>query len=140
MKVVMNMLSSTLKRLRVEKGLTQADIAEMIGVSQQAVGKWERGLSAPDYDALINLAKYHGVSTDYLLGLKSKEAAIKMDYVRSVLAELEKDEPQQPQDQPLSPEEKALLEAYRNASDRDKNLVDTILHPSVSSATGKEVS
>lgn len=92
----MNMLSEKLKTMRANKGLTQLDIANLLGVSQQAVGKWERGLSAPDYDALVKLSNLYHVSTDYLLGQKSKEFSNKLEYARALLAELEKEEQQQP--------------------------------------------
>jgi repressor LexA len=92
----MNMLSEKLKTMRTNKGLTQLDIANLLGVTQQAVGKWERGLSAPDYDALVKLSNLYHVSTDYLLGQKSKEFSNKLEYARALLAELEKEEQQEP--------------------------------------------
>ena len=62
------MFSERIKRLRKQKGATQSDIANLVGVTYQAVGKWERGIATPDYEALVKLAGYFGVSTDYLLG------------------------------------------------------------------------
>jgi transcriptional regulator with XRE-family HTH domain len=50
--------------------MTQGDLAKLTGVSQQAVGLWEKGLSSPDYDNLVRLSIFYNVSTDYLLGLK----------------------------------------------------------------------
>ena len=63
------MLSSKLKSLRELKGnISQAELANFLGVTQQAVGKWERDKTTPDYDMLKKIASFFGVSTDYLLG------------------------------------------------------------------------
>lgn len=47
-------------------GLSQEALAEKLGVSRQAVSKWERSESSPDTDNLIALAKLYGVSLDEL--------------------------------------------------------------------------
>ena len=63
------MLHTRLKKLRMEKDLTQAALARELNVTQQAVAKWEAGKSLPDHAMLLRLAQYYGVSVDYLLGL-----------------------------------------------------------------------
>lgn len=65
------MLSKRLKELRAIKDITQADLARLLGVTQQAVAKWENEKAEPDNDTLIKLADYFHVSTDYILGRKS---------------------------------------------------------------------
>lgn len=60
--------SSTLKKLREEKGLSQKDIAEYLGITRQAVASYELAKREPDYDVLKKLADYFSVSVDYLLG------------------------------------------------------------------------
>jgi transcriptional regulator with XRE-family HTH domain len=67
---VVKKLAKNLRTLRLVKRMTQEDLAKLTGVSQQAVGKWEQGLSSPDYDNLVRLSIFYNVSTDYLLGLK----------------------------------------------------------------------
>lgn len=62
------MLAERLKQLRKQKGITQAHLAEELGITQQAVGKWETGRSSPDPDVLLKLAVYFDVSVDCLLG------------------------------------------------------------------------
>ena len=57
-----------LYKLRKERKVSQQDIGNLVGVTYQAVGKWEAGDSEPDNEALIKIANYFGVSTDYLLG------------------------------------------------------------------------
>jgi len=57
-----------LKNLRKQRGLTQEQLAETIGVSCQAVSKWETNSSYPDISLLVIIANYFDVSVDYLLG------------------------------------------------------------------------
>ena len=54
-------------RIRKEKGLSQEELAEKLGVSRQAVAKWEAGLSYPDVDNLITLSNMFQVSIDSML-------------------------------------------------------------------------
>ena len=56
-----------LNQLRRERGLSQEDLAEVVGVTRQAVQKWESGASRPDMDNLTALADYFGVTLDYLV-------------------------------------------------------------------------
>lgn len=53
--------------LRQERGMTQSVLAEKMGITPQAISKWERGLSFPDLSRLEELAKMLEVSVDYLL-------------------------------------------------------------------------
>lgn len=59
--------------LRRQKGMTQAQLAEQLGISAQAVSKWESGLSCPDIMTLLPLSRILGVSTDVLLGAGRSE-------------------------------------------------------------------
>lgn len=59
--------------IRRRCGLTQAEFAEKLGVSDKAVSKWERGISMPDLSVLTDISKLFGVSTDVLLGLREEE-------------------------------------------------------------------
>ena len=60
-------IANRLQKLRKEKGYSQEQLAEALGISRQAVSKWERAESSPDTDNLICLAKLYGVSLDELL-------------------------------------------------------------------------
>lgn len=62
------MLSERIKELRKANNLTQADLAERIGVSLGAVKHWEQGKGEPNANALISMAVLFNVSTDYLVG------------------------------------------------------------------------
>ena len=63
---------SMLKAYRKKNGYTQDEIAEKLGVSRQAVAKWERGESVPDIESVVSLAGFFGVTVDVLI--KSTEA------------------------------------------------------------------
>ena len=60
-------LSDRIQALRREKGLSQEELAEQIGVSRQAVSKWESAQFSPDIDKIIQLSEFFGTTTDYLL-------------------------------------------------------------------------
>ena len=61
------MLADNLIFLRNIKGLTQEQIAEVIGISRQSYSKWEQGETYPDIDKCDKLAKYYGVTIDSLV-------------------------------------------------------------------------
>ena len=65
-----NQFPQRLKELREEKGLSIKTLAKELGVSDIAIGRWEKGLRTPNIDTLILVANYFNVSADYLLGLK----------------------------------------------------------------------
>lgn len=60
-------LGDVLKSHRTRCNMTQEFVAEKVGVSRQAVSKWEKGLSEPSTSNLIALAKVFGVSVEELL-------------------------------------------------------------------------
>ena len=60
-------LAEKIAELRKEKGWSQEELAEKVGVTRQAVSKWESAQSAPDLEKLVQLSGLLGVSTDYLL-------------------------------------------------------------------------
>ena len=62
--------ANRLAELRRTHGLSQEELAEKLGVSRQAVSKWERAESSPDTDNLIALAQLYGVTLDVLRGLQ----------------------------------------------------------------------
>lgn len=62
-------MGDKLKALRIEKKLTQKQVADRIGVAVSAVSSYEAGLRLPSYKALIKLAGIYHVSCDYLIGM-----------------------------------------------------------------------
>lgn len=59
-----------LKELRTERKLSILALAKEIGVSDATICRWENGVNDITGDSLIALAKFFGVTTDYLLGLE----------------------------------------------------------------------
>lgn len=69
-------LGEKLSEKRRAKGLTQDEVAEKMGVTAQAVSKWENDLSCPDITLLVPLAELYGTSVDVLLGRVEESAAV----------------------------------------------------------------
>lgn len=59
------------KLLRKERGLTQKQLADMVGVAVSAISAYEAGNRYPTYSGLVSLARIFHVSTDYLLGIEN---------------------------------------------------------------------
>ena len=55
--------------LREDRDLNQAEIAEVLGTTQQVYSRYERGINEMPIKHLITLCKYYGVSSDYVLGI-----------------------------------------------------------------------
>jgi transcriptional regulator with XRE-family HTH domain len=64
---------NNLKLLRLEKKLSQEELAQELQVSRQIIGHWENNYSEPDIDTLYQIAEYFGVSVDYLIGRDNKK-------------------------------------------------------------------
>lgn len=60
-------LKDRIAAVRKAAGLTQEQLGELLGVTRQAVSKWESGAAAPDTENVVRLSAIFGVSTDYLL-------------------------------------------------------------------------
>ena len=61
-------VSATIRRLRRERGLTQEALAQAVGVSPQAISKWETGQTMPDITLLLPISKVLGIGVNELLG------------------------------------------------------------------------
>lgn len=70
-KTTMGMMISALRK---EQGMTQAELAAKMNVTDKAVSKWERDLSCPDVNALPRLAEIFDISVDELMQIKSSAA------------------------------------------------------------------
>ncbi len=66
-------LGENIRRLRHENNLTQRVLAHHLRVSEQAVSKWETGLSFPDVTLLLNIADFFAVSLDALFGREERD-------------------------------------------------------------------
>jgi transcriptional regulator with XRE-family HTH domain len=76
-------IANRLVDLRKKSGLSQEELAAKLGLSRQAVSKWERAEASPDTDNLICLAKLYGVSLDTLLNTDQSIDEIVKEQVKS---------------------------------------------------------
>jgi len=66
----MKIFAERLKELRTENRLSQRALAAQTKISASAIKQWENESRIPNAEAIVTLAKYFGVSSDYLLGLE----------------------------------------------------------------------
>ncbi len=100
-----------LKKLRVEAGLSQQQLANVVGVSQQSINKYENHGVEPDIATLIALAECFDTSVDYLIG--NTDIRRKYEVVH-------------PSD--LNSKESKLIESYRKATAKDKQIINLVLN------------
>ena len=94
-----------MKLLRNKYKISQAQLAEAIGVSQQSVNKYENTGVEPDIEMLIKIADHFSVSVDYLIGHS--------DHSDSAAS--------------ISPEEKDILVGYRFLNEKEKEIIKMII-------------
>ena len=81
-------IGKNLRKLRLEKGLTQEELAARVGVTGQAAGKWEREECYPDITLLPGLAHLFGVTVDELLGMEEAGMENRMQEIQDRKYEL----------------------------------------------------
>lgn len=81
------MFADRIKELRKEKGITQVDLADAMGLSKGTVAMWEVGKREASFDTLDKLADYFQVPIDYLLGRSDdkSETSYKEDFIERIL-------------------------------------------------------
>lgn len=99
-----------LRKLREESAVTQKQLAEVIGVSQQSINKYENHNIEPDIETLIRMAKFFNTSVDFLIGHNATRFNVETE--RSV---------------ELCPEEDALIRKYRRLTPRQKYAVSILI-------------
>ncbi len=72
-------------QFRKEKGMTQLELAQQLGITDKAVSKWERDLSYPDVASIPKIAEIFGVSVDELMQTKQPEAAPGKQKIRNMV-------------------------------------------------------
>ena len=60
-------IAERLQELRKQSGYSQEQVAEMLGLSRQAISKWESGQGKPEIDNIVKLTEIYNVSADYIL-------------------------------------------------------------------------
>lgn len=71
------MTANRLQQLRKANGYSQDVLAEKLGISRQAVSKWERAESSPSVDNLLDLARLYGITVDEMLNTEGDKVVIK---------------------------------------------------------------
>ena len=67
------MLGENIRRCRNLRGISQVELANILGVSKQSICNWENNNIMPSIDMLVRVAKVFSVRTDYLLDLEPKD-------------------------------------------------------------------
>ena len=82
-----SMEGERLSELRKDNGLTQRDLAEILGVSENSISLYERNINTPDDELKIKIANYFNVSLDYLLGATDKQIPLTRNETQFIYAE-----------------------------------------------------
>lgn len=99
-------MKNNLKRIRENKGLEQAEVAEGLGISLSTYRSWEQGSRGLNGEKLIMFAKYFGVTTDTILGTEFSD----------LVEEVEN-----------TPDEEELLAAYRGLNREGKSIALAVI-------------
>ncbi len=86
-------LGNNIKKYRKEKDMTQEALAEHLGVSPQAVSRWENGTAYPDMEMIPSLANLFGVTTDVLFDMQQTQKEIAATEILTELAKLTREKP-----------------------------------------------
>lgn len=81
-------LGENIYRLRVEKNMSQGDLADALNVSRQSVSKWENNSATPELEKLIKMSELFGVTLDELIGKKAPEAPSQPEKYSPTLREI----------------------------------------------------
>ena len=82
-------IGAFIAQCRREKNLTQMQLAGLLGITSQAVSKWENGLSVPDSSMLVSLAEELDISVSTLLGEVVQEESLNEGNLKSISEKLE---------------------------------------------------
>lgn len=113
-------IANRLVQLRKEHNLSQEALAERLGISRQAVSKWERAEASPDTDNLIMLAKLYGVSLDALLLLEETSKEVE-EASKETSKETLKESFEEASGETVGPEEKIRRMAAEEEEDADNS-------------------
>lgn len=113
-----------LKSIRKQAGMSQEKLAEKLGVSRQAVTKWETNMGIPDVENIMAIAALFDISIDELLG-KEKEEKGQTDYLYESITEYDIDEPKR-YDMKFGGAKQLVLSGYDGEKIRVRLASDTI--------------
>lgn len=101
---------TNLKKLRIQNKLSQQELADRLGISQQSINKYENHNVQPDFHTLIAIADFFHTSVDYLIGNNAQYDAV---FSETTIT--------------LSAEEMLLLTQYRNLTTQQKKCLEQLL-------------
>lgn len=110
------MLSENLRKERIEKGLTQVELAKIFNVSKQTVSNWESGKRTPDAKTIEDLADFYEVTVDHLLGRITPEFIV-----------AESNKHQEKVDNKYSSEDLENFHKYSQLSDTGKQIINMMI-------------
>lgn len=96
-----------LRKLRMQRGISQQQLADVIGVSQQSINKYENHSVEPDIDTMSAMADFFNVSIDYLVGRTESDFSIKQ--------------------YDITESEIKLITDYRRVGAKEKELIHTLM-------------
>ena len=99
-----------LRKLRLEKGISQQQLANEVWVTQQSINKYENHNIEPDIDTLVKLADYFQTSIDYLVG------HTEIDHIIEHIEQYD-----------LNNDEASLIDNYRRLSVNQKEAIKTVV-------------
>ncbi len=127
-------IANRLVHLRKSSHLSQEALAEKLGISRQAVSKWERAEASPDTDNLILLAKLYHVSLDELLKTEEDEEGEEMQNLEIPAFQMKDEEEKSTEEEPVG-KEPTREESTREEPTREES---TEKEPTREESTGKE--
>lgn len=76
-----------ISKLREEKGLTEKELGEKLGVTEKDISNWEKNVSTPDTDAVLKLAEFFGVSSEEFTNSKTSSNPVikKINYIIDIV-------------------------------------------------------
>lgn len=105
-----DIMVQNLKALRIRKGISQQQLADVIGVSQQSINKYENHMIEPDISTLIALADFFNTSVDYLIG------HTEIDHIIEAVQHCD-----------LNNDEVTLIDGYRKLVKEEKESIQLII-------------
>ena len=80
----METIGTKIKNLRIEKKLTQKELAEKLNIGQSSICEWEKNNYEPTASAIKQLAIFFNISADYLLGLEDEDGSKNKKYIFNI--------------------------------------------------------
>ena len=112
-------IGNKIKQLRKQRGITQEQLANSIGISFQAVSKWENGIALPDITLAPILARYFGISMDELFEFNQKEIESAIDTIVNEAYKFRESDP---------PKSRSILEGGLKQYPENEVLLNNLLY------------